>query len=186
MKINTLSVTEQLLILLLGIVKRPIPSKLHIQKELFILTRIYPRLNEVLNYQPYLKGPFSREVQDTLEDLIQRQIITYINRGYTLTERGWELFHKIVNQLRKKELLDNLRKIRETYDRFGTDELLLLMYLTYSDYTVESEELNKILKRSAEILENLLRKGYITRRRYEELLVKVKELEKLLREKTQR
>lgn len=174
-----LRVEHQLLILLLGALNRPIPSKHHIHKELFILTQAFPKLNKVLEFNAYLKGPFSRTIQDTLDDLLQRGYITKIGSSYTLSQQGRETFQQIANTLKQKILLNTIRKTREIYDQLDTDELLLLTYITYPNYTIESEELKRILKKAPTIIEKLQRKGIITERRKQEIYTKLKQLQQI-------
>jgi len=167
---------HKLLILLIGVAGRRVPSKLHVHKELFILARVFPKLKDLLEFEAYRKGPFSRTVQDSLEDLVERGYVVHVKGGYMLSELGKEVYEKISRELRQKRLLDVLRKIRDTYDRLDSDELLLVIYATYPEFTVESEELRRIANKAKEIIEKLFRKGYITERRRKELYEKIKQL----------
>lgn len=62
------------------------------------------------------------------------------------------------------------------YDKLDVDELLLIIYATYPEYTIESEELRRISSRAYEIIERLFRKGYITERRKRELYGRIRQL----------
>jgi len=167
---------HKLLILLIGAVNGRIPSKLHVHKELFVLTRIFPKLNSLLEFEAYRKGPFSRTVQDALEDLVERGYVVNVKGGYMLSQLGKEAYSRIVEELGQKRLLDVIRRIRKMYDKLDVDELLLIIYATYPEYTIESEELRRISSRAYEIIEKLFRKGYITERRKRELYGKIRQL----------
>ena len=171
-----LRVKHQLLILLLGSADRPISSEFHVHKELFILTRTFPKLSELFEFDAYRKGPFSRVAQDTLDDLIERGYVISVGGSYALSEQGRAMYEDIVNGLRRKDLINTMKRIRDMYDKLSIDELLLLVYVTYPEYTVESEELRRILRKAPMIVDGLLRKGVITERRKEEILNKLKQL----------
>ena len=174
-------VEHKLLILLLGASPRPVPSRIHIHKELFVLTRVFPKLSEVLEFEPYYKGPFSRVVQEALRDLIERGYVIRTEKGYTLTEAGWRMYDEITKRLKRKDLIDVTKSIREQYDKLAKDELLLLVYVTYPEYTVESEEISRVISRAPRIIAQLYLKGMITERGRDELREKIGELKKLLK-----
>ena len=94
---------HELLILLIGAVNGRIPSKLHVHKELFVLTRIFPKLNSLLEFEAYRKGPFSRTVQDALEDLVERGYVINVKGGYVLSQLGKEAYNRIAEELRQKK-----------------------------------------------------------------------------------
>ncbi len=167
---------QQLILLLLGVINKPIPSKLHIHKELFVLSRVYPRLNELLEYEAYRKGPFSRVIQDALEELIERGFVISKHGEYQLTREGLKAYREIFNSIKRRDLIETLKNIRDIYDKLDRDELLLIIYLTYPEYTIESEEVLYILTKAPKIIKRLYEKGVITSKRSKELYEKARKL----------
>jgi hypothetical protein len=69
-------------------------------------------------------------------------------------------------------LISSLKLLRNIYDRLSKEELLFLVYVTFPEYTEFSKISDNLLNNSSNrrrILSNLLRKGAITQKRYEEL-----------------
>ena len=175
--LNKLEILERYIILLLGVVDRPIPSILHLEKEIFILTRVHPKVSEYVTFIKHYKGPYS----EVLNDLIRNPIFypkAYIledNKIY-LTQEGKKIFKEIVKEHSKDEkfrmLLAVLKMIRELYDKLTEEELLFLIYLTYSDYKEKSGISDNLLKgkKRREIALRLLKKGLITEKRYKEIV----------------
>jgi len=175
--IDKLEIVERYIILLLGIVDRPIPSILHLEKEIFILTRANPKIERFVPFIKHYKGPYS----DVINDLVRNPIyhtnaFEIINGKIYLTPKGKKIFNELVKTHEKderfRELLATLKMIRNLYDRLSEEELLLLIYTTYSDYTEKSEVSDKLLSKEkrSEIARRLLKKGVITEKRYREIL----------------
>ncbi len=118
---HIISITNELLILLIGTVNKRTLSKLHVHKELFVLTRIFPKLNSLLELEAYRKGPFNRIAQDCLEDLVERGHVINVKGGYMLDRLGKEAYNRIVEMLKRKRLLNVIRRIREIYDKLDVD-----------------------------------------------------------------
>jgi len=69
-----------------------------------------------------------------------------------------------------KKLHEAMKLIRKLYDKLSRDELLLLVYATYPEYKIKSNVYDRIYKKRKELAFSLLKKGLITRKRYEELI----------------
>ena len=175
--IDKLEIVEKYIILLLGVVNKPIPSILHLEKEMFILTRVNPRVEKFIPFIKHYKGPYS----DVINDLVRNPIYytkayEIINGKIYLTQEGKKIFNELVKTHEKderfRELLATLRMIRNLYDKLSEDELLLLIYTTYPEYTEKSKVTEELLskKRRTQIARKLLKKGMITERRYKEIL----------------
>ena len=174
-ELDQLEVIERYLILLLGVVDRPIPSREHLQKELFILSKAYPKASEFLRFERHYKGPFSSDVSELIENPSYHVGVFSIDRSgrCSLTEEGRRIYEKIVQEnhgnARFMELLAVMKTIRELYDRLSKDELLFLIYTSYPEYREKSIFSEKLLSKRVALAESLLKKGLITEKRFEEL-----------------
>ena len=174
-ELDELEVIERYLVLLLGVVDRPIPSREHVQKELFILSKAYPKASEFLRFERHYKGPFSPDVSELIENPSYYVGAFTIDRSgrCSLTEEGRKIYEKIVQENREnarfKELLAVMKTIRELYDRLSKDELLFLIYASYPEYKERSIFFEKLLSKRRALAESLLKKGLITEKRFEEL-----------------
>ncbi len=114
-----------------------IPSRVHLQKEMFLLLKETIFSKEVgYKFIPYYYGPFSRDL-DT--DLIELTVSGKINDldGYNLTPDGFKEATLIWNNLdeTKKKALS---KIKERYNRMNSSDLLNYVYVKYKKYTIKS------------------------------------------------
>ncbi len=115
-----------------------IPSKIHLQKEIFLLQRRYPftELNDLYKFIPLYYGPFSKEVAADFNAGVEMGFILYDN-GISLTPQGFKHASTIWASLE-----DNYRKtviqIKEEYNRMTVDQLLSYVYDHYSKFTKKS------------------------------------------------
>ncbi|MFH1473743.1 MAG: hypothetical protein ABIE55_02515 [Candidatus Aenigmatarchaeota archaeon] len=170
-------IAEDFSILMIGSIERPVPSDLHIQKEMFVLTQTIPDLREIFNFKKHYQGPFSQILRDIIDSPI------YVDRAFErrgrsilLSKNGKKEFNNIVKRNIKEEdfniLNINIKLIRNIYDRLNRFELLFLVYDTYPKYIEMSDVYNSIIKNKKlvnEIIVNLIRKGSITEDRFMEI-----------------
>ena len=169
---------EKYVILLLGSMERPVPSPVHLQKEIFILSRAVKKIEDYIVFEKHYFGPYSVDLDNASKDpTYYPSAYNYTRNGYELTDKGHEYFFRIVNANKDndkfQDFLAIVRMVRELYDVLSQDELLFLVYSTYGeDYTRFSSVSKKLLepKKAKEIAKGLLSKGMITKSRYEELV----------------
>ncbi len=172
---NENELIERYIILLLGVEDKPIPSILHLEKELFILSKFNPRMGEYIHFEKHYEGPYSPEVKELVEDPLYFSNAWIIeNKRIKLNQEGKLIFRKLVEMFKDnpnfQKLLSVMKLIRKLYDRLSRDELLLLVYATYPEYKMKSKVYDRIYKKRKELALSLLKKGLITRKRYEELI----------------
>jgi len=176
--IDNLEIVERYIILLLGAESNPIPSEIHIQKELFVLSKIKPVIQNFLNFEKHYKGPYSQILQETVKEPFHYSS-AYIFDGdkISITKDGNKVYGEILNAYNKDpkflELVQAMRLVRDIYDKLSPDELLFLVYATYPEYIEFSDIYDKLFKntkRRSQILKSLLEKNLITDKRYRELL----------------
>jgi len=104
-----------------------IPSRIHVQKALFIASRYLSRLRESLEFNAYRMGPWSGEANDALENAIINRLITETKEGLVLTKSGYIKAVAAWNKLSPKD-----RKILADVANFVSimteHELLLYVY----------------------------------------------------------
>lgn len=172
--------SERYIILLCGVVDRPIPSLFHLHKELFVLAQNRIKIQEILNFQKHYFGPYSQLLDESVESPFYFPSTYEFKQGKIfITDKGRKEFKEIVDKFSDnqdfKQLLIELKLLREIYDRLTNDELLFLIYETYPEYTKLSQVYNDLVKnttRRKHILIGLLQKKLITDKRYKELIEK--------------
>ena len=172
---DEIEVIERYILLLLGVVDRPIPSILHLEKEIFILSNFNPKIKEFIHFEKHYEGPYSQEIKELVECPLYFSSAWEIENGeIKITEKGKELFKKLVQQFKDDpkfiRMLEAIKIIRKLYDKLSREELLLLIYITYPEYREKSKIFDEIYKKRKEIAESLLEKGLITEERYKEIV----------------
>jgi len=172
-------IREQFVILLLGSTDEPIPTIRHVQKEIFILSKIQPKIQNLFQFEKHYEGPYSQLLQESVRDP------RHYDRAYHVTSRdslillpnGQTIYDNLVQQTKDDRyflsLINSLRLIRTIYDKLSKDELLFLIYDTYPEFIEFSnvyDNLVKNVERRNKIITNLRRKGLITKDRFEELI----------------
>ncbi|EHR79378.1 hypothetical protein OCC_07923 [Thermococcus litoralis DSM 5473] len=178
---------EQYLILLIGVVDTPIPTNLHLHKEFFILRNVAPDLSKIIKFEKHMYGPYSPDLNEALknpvyypeafefyvEDLpLVKRMITKIS----LTSEGRAVFRKLTEEYSHeesfKEFLAIAKAIRLMYDSLSVEELLLLIYSTFKDWTKYSSVYTSLMapSRRKRLAYELYRKGIISKSKYQEIL----------------
>jgi len=171
---------EEFIILLLGSVDEPIPSLWHVQKEMFIFSRLNPRVQDLFQFKRHYNGAFSLILSEILEEpMYYEHTYSYDSKigGYYLLNNGKKRYNEILiqNKNNKKflKMLNALKLIRKLYDKLSNDELLFLMYITYKEFVELSNKYDQLVENNQKRLElasSIYKKGLVTKRRYEELI----------------
>ena len=176
--IDDVEIIERYLILLLGVVNRPIPSPLHMQKELFLLSKANPKISEFVYFDKHYKGPYSADLDDVSKDPAYYSDAFKFERSnkLSLMPVGKKIYKKIINENsdnpRFREFLNMIKMIREMYDKLTKNELLFLVYATYGEYTKKSDISDKLLSKASrsKFAKQLFDKGLISKKRVKELV----------------
>jgi hypothetical protein len=169
---------ERFIIILLGIVDRPIPSELHLQKELFLLSKSIKKIRDLVIYEKHHEGPYSVDLHDVSSEpaYYPNAYEKNYQKGYILKSNGKQIFNKLMaansDNPEFVEFLAMSKMVRELYDNLSRDEILLLIYSTYKEYTEFSSVSDRIFnpKRKEQLAKGLLKKGVITEDRFKEIL----------------
>jgi hypothetical protein len=174
-----LKLVEEYIVSLLGVENRAVPTIWHLQKEFFIFTKMHPKAQKLFNFVKHYEGPYSQILQDSVKEPMYYED-AYVSKGNEaifLTVQGRKLFcglkEKYANDEKFTQLLSSLKLIREIYDKLSKDELLFLVYVTYPEFVELSSAYDKIVRsreRRNQLANDLLKKGLITKGRYEELV----------------
>lgn len=159
-------------------------SLLHLEKETFLLRNFYPDLKDYMNFLSHYRGPFSREVEETIKNpaYLENLWVYYppksgdkLSGGHIrLTDKGRReyknLYEKVKNDERLKHLLSGIKMVRNLYDSLSKEELLLLIYDTYPEYVEKSIVYNDIESKKGKLANKLRKRGVIDEERYENLI----------------
>ena len=168
---------ERHLILLLGVKKTPIPSVMHLQKEIFLLSNSKKSVADSFNFEKHYFGPFSQVLNEALKNPAHfSEAFNFDGDEISLTKNGGKEFLNMIKRFSKerdfKILLSSLELLRNLYDRLTRDEIMFLTYNTYPEYTKLSQVSERLLDNEYmrdKLSKSIFSKGLITQERYGEL-----------------
>lgn len=168
---------EYIILLVLGTSLKNKESILHLQKEVFLIWNFHPGIKEFFNFIKHYKGPFSREISETVRDpmflydswlYLPPEDKDKLSGGYIeITDLGKEHYQKLVNIMEQQDneeilhLLTGIKMVTELYDKLNLEELLLLIYETYPKFTTKSNVYYQINNKRKKLAHQLFKKGYI-------------------------
>src|SRR5437867_9509510 len=109
-KIAQLNEVDRFILLLLGAKNsEPVPGQTHLQKEMYLLNNIFPKLQDETDFEPYLLGPQSEIVADEEAELVRSNLVQLRGTKIELTPEG----KTVVKELTKKSDPKEIEKIEE-------------------------------------------------------------------------
>jgi predicted HTH domain antitoxin len=155
-----LSDSQKLSILLLSSnLFEPLRGKLWYQKELFLIAKNIPQLEEEIDFEEDFLGPYSEIADSELEQLRTENIIE--KRKLRLTAYGREIA-KLLAAKASEKLLQLISDIKSFLNNLTNDELLGFIYFSYPEFTTESLEFERIKKNRIPISISLFEKRKIS------------------------
>ena len=129
--IEQLNCVDIFILLLLGAKNsESIPSPIHLQKEMYLLQNLFPRLADETDYEPYLLGPYSEIVADEAEQLASSGLIRAESGKLELTSDGKKAFG-ILKKRSSKGMVEKIEDFKEFLNDLTRDELLAFTYFSY-------------------------------------------------------
>jgi hypothetical protein len=165
----------QYVTLLLGVDDDPVPSTIHLNGELFVLTESVPRVKSAIKFSSSLNGPRCQAIYDSIAYNYSWFAVDN-NAAISLTAEGKLAFDSYKQQLGEKdppyldELVSALELVRIFYDDFTQDELLLLLSDYHKEYFTSLTDDKEYIKNREKISLRLLERDLITESRYQELM----------------
>lgn len=134
--------------------RQPIEGRTRLQKMVFLLQKELEKsdrkgvMGERYEFIPYDYGPFSKELYDDLDELIDDQFVDdeeeelqsgKVKYIYEIEEEGQELVNsQSVEWEEVRAVLEFAREIKEEYNEMLLSELIELVYSDYPDYAEKS------------------------------------------------
>jgi len=164
-KIAQLNEVDRFILLLLGAKnKEPVPGPIFFQKEMFLLSDLFPELGDETDYEPYFLGPHSEIVADEAEQLSMSGLIKADPGNIRLTKDGEDVFLKIIKKAPKEEL-EKIEEFKDFLNDLTKDELLAFTYFSYpsvEELEKESIEYKDLLPKRKKLAISLYKKDKIS------------------------
>jgi predicted HTH domain antitoxin len=157
---SVLSLTQKITVLLYGAnCSEPIRGKLWFQKELFLISKAIPELEEEAEFESDFMGPYSELADEQADRLRIEQIIDSEQKQLT------PLGHRIEHELEQRFSSDTIMFIQQMktfLNDLSKDELLGFIYYSYPDMRLDSVEFHRISLRRKEIAVSLFKKRKVS------------------------
>lgn len=138
------------------------------QKELFLIAKNVPEVEEEASFDSDMYGPWSENAKEQLDELEMDDVVSKKGKKMWLSELGV----KIATELIKKVPNDRLVMISEfkvLLNDLNDSELLTLIYFTFPEFTEESLIKDEIDENRGSTAVKLYRKGKISLQRASEI-----------------
>lgn len=178
--IDDLDDEEMIVLYTIGSLNKPILTKTHLQKVLFLVINVFPEIDNLLDYKPYYYGPFSEEVEWILEDLLKQELVIEKDSKYLLSKLGKKLFKRLKPNEDLKNVINDFKEFLDV----PLDFVLVFVYVFYPNYSIESRIRSQKMKRRIEAALYLLEHEKVSFSKALEISgLNILEFENLLKEK---
>jgi uncharacterized protein YwgA len=160
-------ISKFILLLLKAGQEKPIPGPLWLQKEIFLLQRVFPKLAEETDFEPYFMGPHSDLVGKEAEELQKSKLVQVDGRKIILTPEGKTIAEVLARKSNNKEI-QKIEEFKEFINDLSKDELLAFIYFSDplpEEIAKESVEYKDLLPKRKMLASSLYRKDKISAQR---------------------
>ena len=164
-KIAQLNEVDRFILLLLGAKNQePVPGPIHFQKEMFLLSNLFPNLGDETDYEPYLLGPYSDIVANEAEQLQMSGLVNAEPARMSLTKDGKQAYEMLLKASPEEEI-KKIEEFKDFLNDLSKDELLAFIYFSYpslEELEKESTEYKDLLPKRKKLAISLYKKGKIS------------------------
>jgi uncharacterized protein YwgA len=164
-KIAQLNEVDRFILLLLGAKSaEPVPGPIHFQKEMFLLSNLFPNLGDNTDYEPYLLGPYSDIVANEAEQLKMSGLVNAEPARISLTKDGKQAYDLLLKASPEGEI-KKIEEFKDFLNDLSKDELLAFIYFSYpslEELEKESAEYKDLLPKRKKLAISLYKKGKIS------------------------
>ena len=130
--------------------EEPVEGRTRLQKMIFLTQKQLEDpdcLNERYDYFPYDYGPFSKELYEDIDDLVEDGVIEEREETeedgkkkyyYELTSEGEKILKDKLQEAGSDSIQDMIDEIKSKYNKMDLSELLDKIYAKYPDFAEES------------------------------------------------
>ena len=163
--LRSLNSMEKLMLYTAGSNNQELRSKVKMQKVLFLVSEALPKaFGGELQFEAHKKGPYSQTVDDYLNALQDAGLMNL--PSCTLTETGQTVADVVVPREPLRGVVDSMKDI---VVHLTEDEMLLMIYTDYPEYSRNSEEWDRIRSIRRSLAERMLLKHVVSVARAAEL-----------------
>ncbi|MDQ1251666.1 MAG: hypothetical protein QG646_774 [Euryarchaeota archaeon] len=142
--------------------KKPVKGNITFQKEMFLISNYIDKVNERAEFIPHFLGPYSEASEVSMDNLVSMGLVEKKEGNtYKITPLGIKVL-SLKQNIFSPEEKESIEDFKEFMSNLTNDEILLFIYASYPDFTVESTEYHRIMKSRVKNSISIYKKGIIS------------------------
>jgi predicted HTH domain antitoxin len=141
--------------------KKPVKGNVAFQKEMFLIANYIDKVNERAEFIPHILGPYSEASEVSIDNLVSMGLVEKKDNTYKITPSGIKVLGLKQDTFSSEEK-ESIADFKEFISNLTNDEILLFIYASYPNYTVESTEYRRIMKSRVKNSISIYKKGIVS------------------------
>ncbi len=142
--------------------EKPVKGNVAFQKEMFLISNYIDKVNERAEFIPHSLGPYSEASEVSMDNLVSMGLVEKKEGNtYKITPLGIKVLG-LKQDLFSPEEKESIEDFKEFMSNLTNDEILLFIYASYPDFTVESTEYRRIMKSRVKNSISIYKKGIVS------------------------
>ena len=142
--------------------KKPVKGNVAFQKEMFLIANYINKVNERAEFIPHFLGPYSEASEVSIDNLVSMGLVEKKEGNtYKITPSGIKVLGLKQDTFSSEEK-ESIADFKEFISNLTNDEILLFIYASYPDYTIESTEYRRIMKSRVKNSISIYKKGIVS------------------------
>jgi uncharacterized protein YwgA len=142
--------------------EKPVKGNITFQKEMFLISNYIDKVNERAEFIPHFLGPYSEASEASMNNLISMGLVEKKEGNtYKITPSGIKALD-LKQNLFSSEEKESIADFKEFISNLTNDEILLFIYASYPDFTIESTEYRRIMKSRVKNSISIYKKGLVS------------------------
>ena len=142
--------------------EKPVKGNVAFQKEMFLISNYIDKVNERAEFIPHSLGPYSEASEVSMDNLVSMGLVEKKEGNtYRITPLGIKVLG-LKQETFSSEEKESIANFKEFIGNLTNDEILLFIYASYPDYTIESTEYRRIMKSRVKNSISIYKKGVVS------------------------
>jgi predicted HTH domain antitoxin len=142
--------------------EKPVKGKVAFQKEMFLISNYIDKVSERAEFIPHFLGPYSEASEVSMDDLVSMGLVEKKEGNtYKITPLGVKVL-SLKQDIFLPEEKESIADFKGFISNLTNDEILLFIYASYPDFTIESTEYRRIMKSRVKDSISIYKKGLIS------------------------
>ncbi|MCQ1534510.1 hypothetical protein FTO70_02115 [Methanosarcina sp. KYL-1] len=142
--------------------EKPVKGNVAFQKEMFLISNYIDKVDERAEFIPHSLGPYSEASEVSMDNLVSMGLVEKKGSNiYMITPIGKKVLGLKQDTFSPDEI-ESISDFKEFISNLTNDEILLFIYASYPDYTIESTEYHRIMKSRVKNSISIYKKGIVS------------------------